>query len=139
VKSLVWGLLAIAVAVPAVAVLGDKAPAAAEPAGSSAPSSAAASPTPCGAAPLPECPLQGWMKANLTAALEARDAVRLERALRRLAELGPAEYEDWKRLSLDAADAAHAGDFASVRGACKVCHTRHRGSYRRAHRSDPLH
>ncbi|HEX6277163.1 MAG TPA: hypothetical protein VFZ53_29180 [Polyangiaceae bacterium] len=135
-KSLLWGLLGVAAAAPAVGFFGGKTPALAAHAGPAAPSAAVA--TPCGASPLPDCPLQGWMKSNLTPALEARDAVRLERSLRRLAELGPAEYDDWRRLSLDAADAAHDGDLAVVRGACKECHSRHRGSYRRAHRNAPL-
>jgi hypothetical protein len=92
----------------------------------------------CGTSPLPDCPLQGWMKANAATALEAGDSVRLERALRRLATLAPTEYEDWVRLSLDAAEAAKRSDFSAVRRACRECHSNHRGHYRRVHRSDAL-
>ena len=92
----------------------------------------------CGESPDPDCPLQGWMKANAAAALDAKDFVRLERALRRLVKLAPAGYEGWERTALEGADAAKQGDFAAVRVACKACHNAHRADYRRDHRADPL-
>jgi len=78
------------------------------------------------------------MKANAAAALDAKDTVRLERALRRLVKLAPAGYDDWERTALEAADAAKKGDFAAVRAACKSCHNAHRADYRHDHRADPL-
>jgi hypothetical protein len=79
------------------------------------------------------------MKANVAAALDAKDAVRLERALRRLAKLAPAGYEDWTSTALEAADRAKEKDFSAVRRACKSCHAAHRADYRHEHRAEPLH
>lgn len=92
----------------------------------------------CGQFGLPDCPLQGWMKANMTPAMSANDAPRLQRAFARVADLGPAGYATWRPIALQGEDAASRGDVEAARRACKECHDEHRPRYRSGLRARSL-
>lgn len=84
----------------------------------------------CGKKGLPDCPLQGWMKANLQADLTSGDTTRLATALDDLAAKAPAGYAGWSSGAESAARAARAGDIAAVKVACKQCHDTLRAKFR---------
>jgi len=84
----------------------------------------------CGRPGQADCPLQGWMKANMTPALTVGDAPRLQRAFTRLADLAPTGYDGWRPAASRGADAASRGDFEAARRACKQCHEDSRTRYR---------
>jgi hypothetical protein len=92
----------------------------------------------CGAVGQSDCPLQGWMKANMTPAVTTGDFVRLERGFRRIAELAPEGYPSWRTAALAGADAASHGDAEGARRACKTCHDDSRARYRRELRTRAL-
>ena len=103
----------------------------------SATTSAGESPR-CGTSPLPDCPLQAFMKANAREALNTSRLDRLEEVLRRTASLGPTEYKDWGDIARAGAEAAADGKLEAVRATCKSCHDLYRAAYRRDHRGDPV-
>ena len=84
----------------------------------------------CGKKGLPDCPLQGWMKANLQADLTSGDTARLATALDELAARAPAGFGGWTHYAESAASAARAGDIATVKVACKQCHDELRSRFR---------
>ncbi len=84
----------------------------------------------CGDSGQPPCPLQGWMKANMTPAMNAADVDRLKRAFLRTVDLGPPQYATWRTIALAGADAASRSDLEGARRACKQCHDEHRAHYR---------
>lgn len=85
---------------------------------------------PCGDKGLPDCPLQGWMKANLQSQLNAGDMTRLARALDELSTRAPAGFEGWSASASKAAEAARGNDIAGVKAECKGCHDRDRARFR---------
>lgn len=89
----------------------------------------------CGGKDMPDCPLQGWMKATLKSYLSAKDTTRLATSLELLAEKSPAGYDGWREMSLAGADAARKGDLAAVKAECSRCHDEHRGRFRREQRA----
>jgi len=102
---------------------------------------AAANPTgqgSCGDKDLPDCPLQGWMKATLKPYLTANDTARLAAALDQLADKAPPGFDGWRESAADAAKAARAGDTAAVKAACKHCHDQHREHFRKERRLQAL-
>ena len=92
----------------------------------------------CGGSGHSDCPLQSWMKANMSPAMSAGDLNRLKQAFRRLGDLGPPGYASWASLSTAGADAASRGNIEAVRGVCKQCHEEHRARYRREARATKL-
>ncbi|MGD0678424.1 MAG: hypothetical protein ABSC94_23705 [Polyangiaceae bacterium] len=88
----------------------------------------------CGQSGLADCPLQAWMKANMTPSILAEDAPRLVRAFARLAELSPPAYTSWRAIALRGAESASLGDMEGARRACKTCHDEHRARYRSGER-----
>lgn len=92
----------------------------------------------CGEDRQPECPLQGWMKANLSSHLRNRNWSRLAVSLDHLSEMAPAGYDGWGKLAQDGARAARGGNLEAVRRACKNCHDRHRDAYKTSNRARQL-
>lgn len=109
------------------AVLGGCAESKAAAEGGARPSQTAG---PCGDKGLPDCPLQGWMKANLQSRLNAGDMTRLARALDDLSTRAPAGFDKWSASATKAADAARRNDVAAIKAECKACHDRDRNRFR---------
>jgi hypothetical protein len=97
-----------------------------------------ASTSSCGASGLPDCPLQGWMKANALRAMSAGDLPRLETAFDRIASFEVSGYPEWKSIAASGKRAAVEGDLEGARRACKQCHDAYRAKYREARRAQPL-
>jgi hypothetical protein len=113
------------------------APAAHSTAGGATPAasaSAAAAPE-CGKKPLPDCPLQGWMKKNMNPPMAAQDLPALAAALEQAAKLGPPGYGNWASLANDGAKAAKAGDLAAAKASCRTCHDQYKQKYKDQHRT----
>lgn len=105
-------------------------------------SAAAAAPAPtseptCGKKPLPDCPMQAWMKANAAGAA-TEDAAALASVLDRIAKLAPPGYGSWAQISNDGAAAARAGDIKGARASCSGCHNQYRNQYKAEIRARPL-
>lgn len=92
----------------------------------------------CGRPPLPSCPLQQWMNANLAPAFREGRLERLVRPLETLAAMAPAEFVNWKATALAGAAAAARGDRGGVRDSCGSCHDAYRAQYRAAMRGRPI-
>ncbi len=97
----------------------------------------------CGLKPLPDCPLQGWMKHNMTPAMNAHDWQGLSNALEHAATLAPPDYAaagyvNWVSIAKDGANAARAADLEAVKAACRGCHDQYKKKYRMEMRTRPL-
>jgi hypothetical protein len=92
----------------------------------------------CGSKGLPDCPLQGWMKATVRSYLNAQDTVRLAGSLEQLADKAPPGFDGWRESALAAAKAARSGDLPSTKAECKHCHDQHRNRFRAERRSIAL-
>jgi hypothetical protein len=92
----------------------------------------------CGEDGQPDCPLQAWMKSNMSPAMRAGDGPRLETAFARAAQLAPDGYPTWGTIARSGAEAAARVDLAGVRSACKACHDEHRARFRLEMRSVAL-
>jgi hypothetical protein len=92
----------------------------------------------CGPVGLPDCPLQGWMKANALRALSTGDLPRLEKAFDRIATFDASEYPNWGSIAADGKHAAADGDLEAARRACKQCHDEYRSAYRETRRTRPI-
>lgn len=101
-----------------------------------APTAQSGEPT-CGKKPLPDCPMQAWMKANAAGAA-TEDAASLASVLDRTAKLAPPGYGSWAQISNDGAAAARAGDIKGARAACSGCHNQYRTQYKAEMRARPL-
>ena len=84
----------------------------------------------CGTKPLPDCPLQAWMKANTNPAIAANDLPGLATALEKTATLGPAGYGNWASIAKDGAKAAKAGDMTAAKASCRTCHDQYKTKYK---------
>lgn len=104
---------------------GAKTPASAAVAASAAPGPAA-----CGKKPLPDCPLQGWMKANTTPAVSAKDMPALATALDKIATFAPPGYTNWASIAKDGAKAARADDMTAAKASCRTCHDQYKKKYK---------
>ena len=120
--------VASASAAPTHAASGTAAPAAAS-------GSAAAAAPECGKKPLPDCPLQGWMKKNMNPPMAAQDLPALAAALEQAAKLGPPGYGNWASIANDGAKAAKAGDLAAAKASCRTCHDQYKQKYKDQHRA----
>jgi hypothetical protein len=80
-------------------------------------------------------PMQTWMKANASAAMNAQDHQRLMDVFGRIAEIAPtgadeADFRDWKSMAKAGSEAAQKHDLERVRAACKGCHDVYRPAYK---------
>jgi hypothetical protein len=92
----------------------------------------------CGKKPLPDCPLQKWMKENMKPALADEDKERLGKAFETLAAHAPAGFSGWDTIAKKGADAAHQGDIGTAKAQCKACHDDLRPRYKKELRDKPL-
>ena len=113
-------------AASAVAKRGDAGATSPAASASSGPSGAGV----CGKKPLPDCPLQGWMKANTSAAMATQDFAKLATALDATAGLGPPGYGNWASISRDGAKAARDQNIDGVKASCRGCHNQYQTRYR---------
>jgi hypothetical protein len=84
----------------------------------------------CGKKPLPNCPLQGWMKQNTSAAMSTQDFDALAKALDATVAFAPPGYGNWASISRDGAAAARAQNLDGVKASCKGCHNQYQTRYR---------
>jgi len=86
----------------------------------------------CGKRPLPDCPLQAWMKENANPPVMANDTAKLAIALERMVALAPpaAAYPNWVSIAKDGASAARAGDMSAAKASCRGCHDQYKSPYR---------
>jgi hypothetical protein len=92
----------------------------------------------CGDQPLPSCPLNAWMKANMSPAVLSSDFDALAVAFEKAATFAPAAYQNWSSIAKDGADAARAQSLDGVKGACRGCHAQYRDRYKKEMRDRPL-
>jgi hypothetical protein len=89
----------------------------------------------CGKKPLPDCPLQGWMKVNTSAAMASSDLPAIATALDKTAGFAPPGYTNWVSISKDGAKAARAGDLAAAKASCRTCHDQYKDKYKKEMRT----
>jgi hypothetical protein len=94
-----------------------------------------AGPAECGTKPLPDCPLQAWMKANTNPAIAANDLPALAIALDKTAGFAPAGYTNWASIAKDGAKAARAGDMTAAKASCRTCHDQYKDKYKKEMRA----
>jgi hypothetical protein len=92
----------------------------------------------CGRPPLPPCPLQDWMDANLAPSFAQGRLDGLVLPLETLAAGAPADYGDWAPLARRGAQAARNGDADNVRASCGACHHAYRERFRAERRGRHL-
>lgn len=96
----------------------------------SASAAAAAAPA-CGTKPLPDCPMQAWMKANMNPSIAASDFTALATALDKAATFAPAGYTNWVSIAKDGAKAARAQDMTAAKASCKGCHEQYKEKFKK--------
>lgn len=92
--------------------------------------SASAGPAECGKKPLPDCPLQAWMKANANPPVMTSNLPALAIALDKIAGFAPPSYTNWASISKDGAAAARNGDLAAAKASCRSCHDQYKQKYK---------
>jgi hypothetical protein len=92
-------------------------------------SSASAGAAECGTKPLPDCPLQAWMKKNMNPPSLAGDTAALATALESAAAFAPPGYTNWASISHDGAKAAKGGDLTAAKASCRSCHDQYKKKY----------
>lgn len=85
----------------------------------------------CGTKPLPDCPLQAWMKANTNPAIAAQDFPALATALDKVATFAPPGYTNWASIAKDGAKAARASDMTATKASCRTCHDQYKDKYKK--------
>ncbi|HQY62547.1 MAG: hypothetical protein IPF92_14895 [Myxococcales bacterium] len=88
----------------------------------------------CGTKPLPDCPLQAWMKAHANPPMAAGDTPGLGDVFDQMVNLGPPGYTNWASISRDGAKAAKLGKLDGAKAACRSCHDQYKAKYRLAFR-----
>jgi hypothetical protein len=83
----------------------------------------------CGTKPLPDCPLQAWMKANMNPPSLSGDTAALATALEKAASFAPPGYTNWASICNDGAKAAKGGDLAAAKASCRSCHDQYKKKY----------
>lgn len=98
----------------------------------------------CGTKEKP-CPLQQWMRANMTPALAAGDGPALAAALDKAATLSPdASWngtdatKSWDAIAKAGAAAARANDLRGAKAACQSCHEAFKEPYKSKFRTKPV-
>lgn len=84
----------------------------------------------CGKKPLPDCPLQAWMKSNANPPVMANDAAGLAVAFDKISRLAPSGYTNWASIAKDGAKAARAGDVPGAKASCRTCHDQYKAKYK---------
>lgn len=84
----------------------------------------------CGTKPLPDCPLQAWMKANANPPVLRNDLPGIATALDKVAGFAPAGYTNWASIAKDGATAAKGGDITAAKAACRSCHDQYKTKYK---------
>ena len=98
--------------------------------GATAAASGSAAAPECGTKPLPDCPLQAWMKSNANPPVMTNDVAALEGVLTKIAGMAPAGYTNWATIAKDGAKAAKGGDMAAAKASCKGCHDQYKQKYK---------
>jgi len=101
---------------------------AAAPASASAAAGAALA---CGTKPLPDCPTQAWMKANMNPSVAASDFTALATALDKVVSMAPAGYPNWASIAKDGAKAARAQDMTATKASCRTCHEQYKEKFKK--------
>jgi len=94
-------------------------------------SAAAAAAPACGTKPLPDCPTQGWMKANMNPSVAASDFPALATALDKVVTMAPAGYPNWASIAKDGAKAARAQDMTATKASCRTCHEQYKEKFKK--------
>ena len=94
--------------------------------------------TTCGVKPLPDCPMQRWMKSNAAGALASEDLAAVAASFAKIAALAPPGFGSWASIAAEGAAAAKGGNLQGARAACSSCHTQYRGKYKSENRARPL-
>jgi hypothetical protein len=84
----------------------------------------------CGKKPLPDCPLQAWMKSNVGGPMQAKNFPAIAAGLRNAVALGPPGYGNWASICQDGAKAADAQNLDGVKKSCSGCHNQYQTRYR---------
>jgi hypothetical protein len=92
----------------------------------------------CGKKPLPDCPLQAWMKSNANPPVMTSDLPKLAAALDKIVGLAPAGYTNWASIAKDGAAAARSGDLAAAKQSCRTCHDQYKQKYKTELRTRPV-
>ncbi len=92
----------------------------------------------CGKKPLPDCPLQGWMKKNMEPAMSATDFPDIATQLDKIATFAPSGMPNWASISKDGAKAARAADLGGVKASCRSCHDQYKNRYKTEMRTRPV-
>lgn len=113
----------------------DAGRAAAEPKSADAGHAPAAAPSgsgaaECGTKPLPDCPLQAWMKTNANPPVMKNDLPALATALDEIVRFAPPGYTNWASIAKDGAAAARSGDLAAAKASCRTCHDQYKQKYK---------
>ena len=85
--------------------------------------------------PLPDCPLQAWMKANTNLAIAGGDLPALATALDKTVSFAPPGYANWASIAKDGAKAAKAGDMTAAKASCRTCHDQYKEKYKKEMRA----
>jgi hypothetical protein len=96
---------------------------------------------PAASGPTSAKPLQNWMKANASTALNEGNFEKLASVFDRLGKFAPegeAEFQSWGTIATKGGQAASAKDLAGVRAACKECHDTQRSPYKARFANRPL-
>jgi hypothetical protein len=97
---------------------------------STAAAAGSAGPAQCGTKPQPDCPLQGWMKANANPPVTANDTAALAVALDKIVAFAPPGYTNWASVAKDGAAAARTGDMTAAKASCRTCHDQYKAKYK---------
>jgi hypothetical protein len=118
----------------------DLADASVPPAPDDASARVVAEPQPCGRRPLPDCPLQAWMKKHSASAMQAQDFTALAEAFEAMPAFAPDGFDLWVSIAAAGQQAAEAKDLDGTKHACKTCHVAYQNRYCRdpALRARPL-
>lgn len=92
----------------------------------------------CGKKPLPDCPLQGWMKKNMEPAMNATDFPDIATQLDKIATFAPPGMTNWASISKDGAKAARGADLGGVKASCRSCHDQYKNKYKAEMRLRPV-
>lgn len=84
----------------------------------------------CGTKPLPDCPLQAWMKSNLNPPVMNKNAAALAAPLEKVIAFAPPNYPNWVSITKDGIAAARAGDLDAAKASCRTCHDQYKKKYK---------
>lgn len=82
----------------------------------------------CGEKGQKTCPMQGWMKTVMGAAVADEDADKIAAALTTVAQKDPG-FPKWKAIATEGAEKAKKGDVDGAKQSCKACHDLYKKTY----------